>query len=148
MRGKVWELLFSFHCARITPAHAGKSSLPAVADGVCRDHPRTCGEKAQEMGKSLQLQGSPPHMRGKVSSGMLVRDFARITPAHAGKSSGCSVAADQCRDHPRTCGEKCGGPQLRPPRAGSPPHMRGKEGGLFFSLAVIRITPAHAGKRD
>ena len=27
MRGKVRELLFSFHCARITPAYAGKSGL-------------------------------------------------------------------------------------------------------------------------
>ena len=45
MRGKVRELLFSFHCARITPAYAGKSLLDKCNCVVFRDHPRVCGEK-------------------------------------------------------------------------------------------------------
>ena len=50
----------------------------------------------------------------------------RITPACAGKSFQLFVRCDQCRDHPRVCGEKC----------------------LYFLgfFGVERITPACAGK--
>ena len=105
MRGKVRELLFSFHCARITPAYAGKSAANTwitnkIKDHprVCgekyllvsqsvkpRDHPRVCGEKTQTLDKCKPQQGSPPRMRGKVHLLLTNGLLSRITPAYAGK---------------------------------------------------------------
>ena len=50
------------------------------------DHPRTCGEKKKREQKNRSIQGSPPHMRGKVTKAGKVRTAPGITPAHAGKS--------------------------------------------------------------
>ena len=51
------------------------------------------------------------------------------------------------KDHPRPCGEK--EKKINTPlmNAGSPPPMRGKAAAYMVEMAVIRITPAHAGKR-
>ena len=70
----------------ITPAHAGKSMKSMIALRFCGDHPRTCGEKGEEVPRLTEEKGSPPHMRGKVLPKMVALFFLRITPAHAGKS--------------------------------------------------------------
>ena len=69
----------------ITPAHAGKRSWFVVLPLSCRDHPRTCGEKAIVFVVVGIVQGSPPHMRGKVTPILLIKRRSGITPAHAGK---------------------------------------------------------------
>ena len=86
MRGKVRELLFSFHCARITPAYAGKSGEQSPAWRVLQDHPRVCGEKAVVSGFVNWSWGSPPRMRGKAGDLVHVETESGITPAYAGKS--------------------------------------------------------------
>ena len=53
----------------------------------------------------------------------------------------------QFEDHPRPCGEKLGCHGVYPPYGGSPPPMRGKVVRIQLCSAVVRITPAHAGKR-
>ena len=66
MRGKV---IFSFLAVtgnRITPAYAGKSYA------------------ARFLG--LDVEGSPPPMRGKDGVDSIPQDSDRITPAYAGKS--------------------------------------------------------------
>ena len=106
MRGKVRELLFSFHCARITPAYAGKSLLDKCNCVVFRDHPRVCGEKSEQESFRHSAHGSPPRMRGKVSRLISSSRRVRITPAYAGKRT---LSLDDCfsiQDHPRVCGEK------------------------------------------
>ena len=45
MRGKVSDVGKPALSAGITPAHAGKSLRGGRSVSVCRDHPRTCGEK-------------------------------------------------------------------------------------------------------
>ena len=45
MRGKVPYPQRGPEVTRITPAHAGKSFLQFQRVCLCRDHPRTCGEK-------------------------------------------------------------------------------------------------------
>ena len=45
MRGKVREKLEKTREARITPAHAGKSTTVRYWSDVPWDHPRPCGEK-------------------------------------------------------------------------------------------------------
>ena len=72
----------------------------------------------------------------------------RITPAYAGKSDISESRSEQCRDHPRLCGEK----PFRMPKSrlasGSPPPMRGKVFVTEFVIVQIGITPAYAGKSD
>ena len=66
MRGKVSLPVLVLSDNRITPAHAGKSSMISLKKLHQRDHPRTCGEKKLIGGDDVVSVGSPPHMRGKV----------------------------------------------------------------------------------
>ena len=128
MRGKGRRAIRALRVRGITPAHAGKSR--------------------QASGAASPRRGSPPRMRGKVPLKGLLHITSGITPAHAGKSEHYSDDPDRLKDHPRACGEKIW-PESRPRRCtGSPPRMRGKAVCKALSSASIRITPAHAGKRD
>ena len=86
MRGKVGGRIWLIVYVRITPAHAGKRYTSKWENGFSRDHPRTCGEKKMDIFCYNFKQGSPPHMRGKVTKKELADLIRRITPAHAGKS--------------------------------------------------------------
>ena len=128
MRGKVIDVCSVVDKRRITPAHAGKSSLATASAPLRKDHPRTCGEKS---GCCLRFRPRPG-----------------ITPAHAGKSLSWFCACGNGRDHPRICREKRREEVPEQANTGSPPHMRGKEKTGALPTAVKRITPAHAGKRS
>ena len=52
----------------ITPACAGKSEKKVPFLPPHQDHPRVCGEKTCLIMSSRFWMGSPPRMRGKVSS--------------------------------------------------------------------------------
>ena len=94
----------------------------------------------------MTLLGSPPPMRGKDCSHMILRYSTRITPAYAGKRRYGSCANGTARDHPRLCGEKFASPAPRVNGIGSPPPMRGKGCHVVFLSFHFRITPAYAGK--
>ncbi len=85
-RGKGLYGVFSFGLRRITPAHAGKSSLYCVSFFLLGDHPRTRGEKKRRCDIGIMPLGSPPHTRGKGMYATPAKVEDRITPAHAGKS--------------------------------------------------------------
>ena len=68
MRGKGPDKTLSFSCIRITPAHAGKSTIFSVVVTFTGDHPRPCGEKFESLPDVATTAGSPPPMRGKVST--------------------------------------------------------------------------------
>ena len=86
-------------------------------------------------------------MRGKARGTSFLDVLCGITPAHAGKSALAEVIQALVEDHPRTCGEKHLCAQLEGAPPGSPPHMRGKDAHAAMRARVLRITPAHAGKR-
>ena len=90
--------------------------------------------------------GSPPHMRGKDTLDVRIRDCLGITPAHAGKRLHWLPEQQLLWDHPRTCGEKSLWADKCTAVKGSPPHMRGKGIRLYDLLDAFGITPAHAGK--
>ena len=133
---------------RITPAHAGKSGKPGPVKLAAPDHPRTYGEKWYLDIELPPTRGSPPRMRGKAKRRERPQSSRRITPAYAGKRRSSYTAALWAADHPHTCGEKKAAisPLVKP--AGSPPHMRGKVLAALMPTNALRITPAHAGKRD
>ena len=69
-----------------------------------------------------------------------------ITPACAGKSRRKTTDRFCSRDHPRVCGEKGHGSELRGRQVGSPPRVRGKGGSPHRERKATGITPACAGK--
>ena len=146
MRGKEHVRLREQHGARITPAYAGKRRCPRFRPGKIRDHPRMCGEKSFALCSIHQHRGSPPHMRGKGSQAGISRATDRITPAHAGKRAVLLLLSISAGDHPRTCGEKFPSKLLSVVILGSLPHVRGKEVEHRAGVAVLRITPACAGR--
>ena len=73
-RGKAQYWGASCRFRRITPAWAGKRRRLPAESPQPGDHPRVGGEKAGTMGGASQVQGSPPHGRGKarhLSHGLL-----------------------------------------------------------------------------
>ena len=147
MRGKVVRVQRCQQVIGITPAYAGKSSMPSPLLMDIKDHPRLCGEKAPIPDSGTSLSGSPPPMRGKVSKCPPVNFFHRITPAYAGKSRPLPPPVPTDRDHPRLCGEKAVVYRFMYFRIGSPPPMRGKVNRTSEKPVPARITPAYAGKR-
>ena len=146
MRGKVAPETVNGGHSGITPAHAGKRRRNTPRSPCSRDHPRTCGEKDFSAGGKDCIQGSPPHMRGKVAIAYKYALFQGITPAHAGKRKTWNWTKRQWRDHPRTCGEKQSQFRSLCASMGSPPHMRGKAHRRPGTAVRRGITPAHAGK--
>ena len=85
-------------------------------------------------------------MRGKGRFCMMQLTQCGITPAYAGKSVSYEKLPSVNKDHPRLCGEKDQGKEIRIPHLGSPPPMRGKVTLPSGNFTDTRITPAYAGK--
>ena len=146
VRGKVSTRFCAISCHGITPACAGKRCLHRFCKGISKDHPRVCGEKSRCWLDLEPPTGSPPRMRGKVTSGMLFLAFIGITPAYAGKRQMARKAGRTKPDHPRVCGEKPALILRITWLQGSPPRMRGKVCVKLHRQLVRGITPAYAGK--
>ena len=106
MRGKVYAAVSVPDTVGITPAYAGKSCSLSCRLKEREDHPRLCGEKAEQRWKICRILGSPPPMRGKAARTFISNDIVRITPAYAGKRVLFPTDLFVCKDHPRLCGEK------------------------------------------
>ena len=132
---------------RITPACAGKRVEFYAERHKDQDHPRMCGEKTDAQYQLPIMQGSPPHVRGKVGLRLIAAQDDGITPACAGKRQSPSGSHRLSLDHPRMCGEKCLNSLMVAPVTGSPPHVRGKGDSEVISQCTHGITPACAGKR-
>ena len=91
-------------------------------------------------------EGSPPRVRGKLVSDGVPGRRLRITPACAGKTRPQRSVARSAEDHPRVCGENLKREKTVDLTRGSPPRVRGKQGGKRIRKAEERITPACAGK--
>ena len=70
---------------------------------------------------------------------------ARITPAHAGTTSGAAGSIAYLRDHPRSRGDNITTESDPSENPGSPPLTRGQHDYIFDGEYLLRITPAHAG---
>ena len=105
MRGKLLGNVAINDWMRITPAHAGKTSMSKNFQEISEDHPRACGENSAAPDAKTRSEGSPPRMRGKLTLAGAIHTAERITPAHAGKTEGYYAANSRRKDHPRACGE-------------------------------------------
>ena len=86
VRGKVDRGIAPIGPLGITPACAGKRQPVLAPPAAQRDHPRVCGEKANDKEKTGSALGSPPRVRGKAHDSAGRLRSAAITPACAGKS--------------------------------------------------------------
>ena len=132
---------------------------------MTEDHPRVCGEQFCPALRKWIPAGSPPRVRGTVSTPWIGNSFSRITPACAGNRCTHCYPLTKIKDHPRVCGEQRKNyPELwalmgSPPRVrgtvyhipcihrlpGSPPRVRGTVCEGYFTGHIARITPACAG---
>ena len=132
---------------RITPARAGNSPWEEFLIALWEDHPRACGEQIQRHVMLVRPRGSPPRVRGTGTSHSLRLSCFRITPARAGNSPEAGRTKDQCKDHPRACGEQWLDLTEGPGGLGSPPRVRGTVLQRLSLYHLARITPARAGNR-
>ena len=86
LRGKLHEEPRKIDPSGITPAPAGKTSCFFTFFKHFKDHPRTCGENQTVDITQIKAQGSPPHLRGKLSKKLKNQTRKGITPAPAGKT--------------------------------------------------------------
>ena len=71
---------------RITPACAGRTTLPGISSHAPRDHPRVCGKNPKRAETSFSVIGSPPRVREERAPLATCSSFPGITPACAGRT--------------------------------------------------------------
>lgn len=127
------------------PSPAGKGfSRPAAA--LCRRFNSACAGKGVSASSSAARSGSPPHVRGRAANQGGRRARLRFTPARAGKGSRSPAPPTRrtvhshMRGEGRDMGTRAGWPD------GSPPHVRGRGGGVAVRWRLARFTPACAGR--
>ena len=86
MRGTPFQTNCIGKSVRITPAHAGNTEGISEIEEMEQDHPRPCGEHFSTNFVNANVLGSPPPMRGTLTTLVLTSAHARITPAHAGNT--------------------------------------------------------------
>ena len=113
--------------ARITPACAGNRTTGRRRRRAEQDHPRVCGEQKHLHSKIQRPGGSPPRVRGTVTSTYSFACRSRITPACAGNRMARCIPNCGSTDHPRVCGEQAFNLCLSTLARGSPPRVRGTD---------------------
>ena len=146
MRGKQEPDLCKVAEMRNIPAHAGKTRTNICGSFRSREHPRACGENANQADAEFCRVGTSPRMRGKLTgSNAETMELGNI-PAHAGKTYLRGHAHRNPQEHPRACGENRGEIAGIAGELGTSPRMRGKPQ-CFLNLFIgHRNIPAHAGK--
>ena len=145
-RGKPQQGRESSDCARLIPAHAGKTSFRGRTSRLCPVHPRSRGEN--EFGWPLPdlTSGSSPLTRGKPRQYSVERWQERLIPAHAGKTCFSSARRGRQTAHPRSRGENLMRCRTLVAASGSSPLTRGKPALKLTGLIDWGLIPAHAGK--
>ena len=85
-RGKPFCGLSVRACARLIPAHAGKTTDQATPRNTDRAHPRSRGENRLASPMARFTIGSSPLTRGKRDVARNLLAMWRLIPAHAGKT--------------------------------------------------------------
>ena len=134
------------HNVGLIPACAGKTHGWRSSSPGSGAHPRVCGENRTSSNSPMAKRGSSPRVRGKPRRGHQRRGSARLIPARAGKTTGCSPRAGPRPAHPRACGENTPGVSHPPRSYGSSPRVRGKPVDRDLSDLATGLIPARAGK--
>ena len=111
---------------RNIPAYAGKTIAGTYIWRPLAEHPRVCGENADNVVMPVFNAGTSPRARGKRPKAHRGRLVGRNIPACAGKTSMVGVSGAWVTEHPRVRGENsiCSGIVLY--NRGTSPRARGK----------------------
>ena len=123
----------------------GALAACAEASYAIGDHPRMCGEHAEDSARVELSWGSSPHVRGAHIVHRAVVADDGIIPACAGSTLPFRTLKTAYRDHPRMCGEHRGLSANEAARTGSSPHVRGARVSGLRYFAISGIIPACAG---
>ena len=146
VRGKLWPLRPCHPWPRIIPARAGQTGRRWLKRQRGPDHPRACGANTDVEQHRKETFGSSPRVRGKHGRDNPTRKSRRIIPARAGQTRPWPRPSRSRPDHPRACGANRLGLQVKYPKAGSSPRVRGKLADLVSDSTEHRIIPARAGQ--
>ena len=127
-RGKRFSVGAGLRIVRLIPAHAGKTTRRSSPGPPEAAHPRSRGENVLRDLLVNQAQGSSPLTRGKRDAAECVGEWARLIPAHAGKTSMPVTSRPPERAHPRSRGENSAFLTPHWKFVGSSPLTRGKQG--------------------
>ena len=94
---------------------------------------------------NMSTAGSPPQVRGILSSSDDTSNMFGITPAGAGHTDWQTQLHMRIRDHPRRCGAYASFDNFMRSLLGSPPQVRGIQMKNLGFKVVRGITPAGAG---
>ena len=145
-RGKRPLLFGAWGLAGLIPAHAGKTSRRLSLCQLEAAHPRSRGENGLCCSVRGAWQGSSPLTRGKRTYSTVSPSLLGLIPAHAGKTLRAYREPRGYRAHPRSRGENPIPSIVRDTYGGSSPLTRGKLLFRFWSVALMGLIPAHAGK--
>ena len=104
-RGKPFCGLSVRACARLIPAHAGKTNRASRPCCPPSAHPRSRGENGTASRPRYRARGSSPLTRGKREDSLAPAALGRLIPAHAGKTQPYRPCPCPSRAHPRSRGE-------------------------------------------
>ena len=148
MRGTPYLLFQVIQGFGIIPAYAGNTRPCRKHPKRRRDHPRVCGEHhLADLGLDAAL-GSSPRMRGTLSALTAAVRQVGIIPAYAGNTHRSHCIFQDCRDHPRVCGEHLANGLIGVMVRGSSPRMRGTLIGRYMTPFATGIIPAYAGNTN
>ena len=105
-----------------------------------------CGENLGVTPVSLEVRGSSPRVRGKLSRGFTDLGQRGLIPACAGKTWLAGKKRHEKGAHPRVCGENQAATTPALPTPGSSPRVRGKPNIRAEAARRGRLIPACAGK--
>ena len=147
-RGKLRAPFSHRDMVRLIPAHAGKTALSASICAAGSAHPRSRGENPMSGEAKGLIMGSSPLTRGKRQMERRHEGMAGLIPAHAGKTTRCTLSGAACAAHPRSRGENHVLAVESAQEFGSSPLTRGKPTTSGTPMVSARLIPAHAGKTD
>ena len=125
-RGKRASGWHGASCGGLIPAHAGKTDQRGARGSTRAAHPRSRGENMVLRDRSRQSVGSSPLTRGKRISSTETAAYARLIPAHAGKTATGATSSRITTAHPRSRGENPAPTSCGCEPTGSSPLTRGK----------------------
>ena len=109
------------------------------------DHPRACGERLWCATALSANSGLSPRVRGTLKRTEQRTPKNRIIPARAGNARWRATPGCAAADHPRACGERQRGGDVKESGYGSSPRVRGTREDTMRTIPRVRIIPARAG---
>ena len=130
----------------LTPAGAGRTSGMTPMRSMIPAYPRRCGENACPAPPAVPEPGLPPQVRGELGVRSAAAGRPGLTPAGAGRTTGCSPWSATSWAYPRRCGENAESARLLAADGGLPPQVRGEPKHPISAPIWAGLTPAGAGR--